>query len=101
VKSLGDGNLNLPFEKFPELVPAEELNMDDAAIACGMVVLGAVAGVGDEPTPALAFRFVRPDGQFYPPMLLVISVDEARLIGTVVGDAATAAIEAAGKPGEQ
>lgn len=95
--SLGDGSLNLPYEDLPEPAYGEEIDLSDAALAGGMVTMAAAVSVGEGREPAIVFRFASPEGEFYKPMVLVVSAEEMESLATVVGDTARAAVDAVRK----
>lgn len=90
MRSLGDGGLDLPFEGQDRTDLTGEFLPSG-----GVVVMAAVVPVGgnDEPNdePALVFRFARPDGEFYPPILLVTSDEQLTAIIPLVAKAVEAA----------
>lgn len=98
------GELNMPFEEDPAYGTEGELsmNLDDGGIA-GAVVM--VAGVMkdheieefNDPHPVIVFRFVAPDGDFYPDMSLVVQEDELRDLKLLVGKTIDGAINKARK----
>ena len=91
--SLGDGGLNMPYEDIPDgPLPSEQLDLTHAHIAAGVVTMAASAEVGGKREPAILFRFGDGAGGFYPPMLLVVTVEEMEGLVQVVSDAARAAI---------
>jgi hypothetical protein len=93
---LGDHSLDLPFEAGP---PGQHINgadLLDHFRAGGLVVVAAVfnvAGVG--PMPCLVYRFVKPTGGFYPPMILVVDDDQMAKLASLTVNATGAAIDAA------
>ena len=90
--SLGDGALNLPYEENP--APAE-LDLSDALIAGGLVVMAATVPTEIGKVPALVFRFVLADGTFLPPVLFACSVGEMRKTTDLVAGAVHGAIRGA------
>lgn len=97
MKSLGDGGMNVPYEDNPEPVLAEDLGLTHSHISAGVVTMAATVDVAGERQPAILFRFGDGNGDFYPPMLLVLSDEEMAALPDVIGDAARAALSAAAK----
>jgi len=94
---LGDHSLDLPFEAGPpgQYVTGADL-LADGHIAGGLVVVAAVVPVdGVGPMPCLVYRFVKPEGGFYPPMVLVVDDDQMAKLVPLTVSAAAAAITAA------
>lgn len=90
---LGDGDLNLPFERSPRY----EAAVEDGAQFCGglVVVAAAVPVPGFGTKPALIFRFAEPQGTFHHPLILVCEPDELLALEKLIGDGARAAVQAA------
>lgn len=86
-------SMDLPFEEAP---PGQTLDLSDAAISGGLVVMAATMPVPDVGTlPALVFRFATPTGQFYRPILLVLDEDQAAKLPQLVLASVAAAINRA------
>jgi hypothetical protein len=92
--NLGD-SLDVPFEEGPR---GQTLDLSDAHLSGGLVVLAASVPIGDERKPALVFRFTTPHGEFYPPMLLVLDETQARKTPDLITNAVHAAIKASREP---
>jgi hypothetical protein len=90
--SLGNHDLDLPFE------PSEPaaIELQDAMMSGGLAIMAAaipVPGIGK--MPSLIYRFARPDGTFYPPMVLVADEDQLTKLAALTASATAAAIRAA------
>lgn len=74
-----------------------EVDLDDAALAGGVVIMAAALPVPEQGLlPALVYRFAKPDGSgFYPPIVLVIDEDQMTKTAQLTASAAAAAIQAA------
>ena len=86
--------LDLPFEENP---PGQTLDLSDAKLSGGCVVLASVVPFPDDPKPALVFRFTAPDGRFYAPIVVVLDPAQADKLPILVNRAVVAAIRAAGE----
>jgi len=87
MRSLGDGGLDLPFDG----QDPTELT-DGFLLSGGVVVMAALVPVDGKDEPALVFRFARPDGEFYPPVLLVVSDEQMSGLIPLVTKAVRAAV---------
>lgn len=74
-----------------------EVDLDNAALSGGVVVMVAALPVPDQGTlPALVFRFAKADGTgFYPPIVLVVDEDQMTKTAQLTASAVAAAIQAA------
>lgn len=92
---LGD-SLDLPYEG----QDPTWLDLDAAMLSGGVVVMGAVVPVPDVgPKPGIVFRFARPDGEFWPPVVLIVDPRQAQKLTPLVRAAVETAILAARSQG--
>jgi hypothetical protein len=86
-------DMDLPFAR----QTPTEINLNDATVAGGLVLLAAAVPVPEHGTlPALIYRFTKPDGSgFYPPIVLVLDEDQMFKTAQLTASAVAAAIEAA------
>lgn len=92
MRSLGDGGLDLPFEG------QDRTDLTDGFVMSGgVVVMAGVLPVDGRQEPALIFRFARPDGEFLPPILLVVTDEQMAGLIPLVTKAVKAAITEARK----
>ncbi len=87
MRSLGDGGMDLPFEGQDRT----DLT-DDFLMSGGVVVLATTVPVEGREEPALIFRFASPEGQFYAPILLVVTDEQMSTLIPLVTKAVKAAI---------
>lgn len=86
--SLGNA-LDVPFEENP---PGQTLDLSDALLPGGIVVMASVIPVPEVgPKPALVFRFTAPDGRFYAPIVAVLDDDQLGKLTPLIAKAVTAA----------
>lgn len=85
-------SLDMPFEEGP---PGQTVDLSDANVSGGAVVIAGVLPVGHSTMPALVFRFATPDGRFYPPMVLVFEEDQMGKFPDLVAQAVASALRAA------
>lgn len=86
-------DLDLPFEPIPDgaYLPDEHLHLSG-----GCVVMSAtVPADNGSLLPALVFRFTDPNGTFYPPVVLVLSVAQLNKFPGLISDSIAAALRAA------
>jgi hypothetical protein len=89
--------LDLPFEK----QPLTAVDLDHAHMSGGLVVIAAMIPVPDMgPKPALVYRFATPEGEFYPPMVLVVDEDQMTKLAQLTASATAAAISASRGAGD-
>lgn len=90
----GDDALNLPYEA----IPGGPLELSKGSeISSGVVLLAATIRhpVTGEPHPAIAFRFSRGDGHFFPDRVLVVERDALDALIPLLQDTIAGAKQAA------
>lgn len=88
-----DNDLDLPYERNPELVPLGDEPMQYSG---GVVVMASVVDVpGTGKFPGLVFRFVDPLGKFYPAITLVTDDDQMAKLRPLINQSIAEARRAA------
>ena len=91
--STDPNDLNLPFAE----QSTTPIDLSDAQLSGGVVVMGAVVPAGGRMLPCVVFRFARPDGSgFWPPIVLACDrVADLEQLPKLAGDAVRAAVSRA------